>query len=625
MQVRVELKRAHSCQVRQGSGPPPLVRSISDGATLNKHQRPVDRRAFRSQLARLRARHFGLDQSTSSSACPVVFQQVESTLLSHALAHLRREAQQLQHHTLPDFPSRLAVWNAAEAQQWCQVSGCGKTEGVRAPLVKLELEIAALSKDIDDTDSQQENGMSNSAADLYQRLMEADKQLSIFDPAALARTVRQVHADLQETVTRLAQHLQQKLGLQAGLGTPSGECTKDEHAKTESEVGKALLLSAEQDQAVECPQSIFLQGRSGTGKTLVLIRRMIRMQTQSQQPPHIAKLKQLYVTKSSLLRNDVIAELGVLGCHCETLNWPPAPGVLCITWDQLVQVLDGSRAVIGYERFLQSYWPRICVYARQLSPLLIWTEFNTRLRPFGKSCGLSLQQYLKSDISATGIPLDRGDQHAIHWMFDLYSRMKTAVSEKDDVDVALELFDGIVSGKVNGKFAIDSLFVDEAQDFSPTELMMLFTLCKTSDSLTVAGDTCQTINPGSAFNFQDIADAFSAFWKRCDNSLRVDYKSMTLSFNYRCTPGVAALAGSVTSILLQRFPLCADRIEENTSCQQSGIPIFIQWPGQQPSMCIMGTGSHRMSNAAASQTVVLVRTDAQRQSLLHQRVQGAAT
>ena len=73
---------------------------------------------------------------------------------------------------------------------------------------------------------------------------------------------------------------------------------------------------------------------------------------------------------------------------------------------------------------------------------------------------------------------------------------------RDEVDVALELRE-----RMRGVGRVDEVYVDEVQDFAPTELAALLDICGDRDGLTVAGDTCQTINPGSAFCFQDIIRA----------------------------------------------------------------------------------------------------------------------
>ena len=92
-----------------------------------------------------------------------------------------------------------------------------------------------------------------------------------------------------------------------------------------------------------------------------------------------------------------------------------------------------------------------------------------------------MQEYLSNDLAAVGIRLDNGDQHAIHWMFSEYTRMKRSVNELDDVDVAqiLRQSVGEVWRKQTGSkaFKVSAIYIDEAQDFSPAEFLVVNVVC----------------------------------------------------------------------------------------------------------------------------------------------------
>jgi len=47
---------------------------------------------------------------------------------------------------------------------------------------------------------------------------------------------------------------------------------------------------------------------------------------------------------------------------------------------------------------------------------------------------------------------------------------------------------------------LDEICIEDAQDFSLAELNGLLSLCCNREGVVVAGDTCQTINPESAFS-----------------------------------------------------------------------------------------------------------------------------
>jgi len=294
--------------------------------------------------------------------------------------------------------------------------------------------------------------------------------------------------------------------------------------------------------------------------------------------------------------------------------------------------------------------------------------------------GIGLAEYLKSDLAAVGVRLDTPDQQRIYDMFARYTKMKATRRELDDVDVAArvarELGHVGVSARLHmdcqedvkprrrgpkSKFqatttasfsGVGELYVDEAQDFSPAELIVLLSLCHDPDGVAVAGDTCQTINPGSAFSFAAIVNAFCDLWdsgvdpssedqrrsKRLGAKAQREYlkvtrkayevrarqsRILTLRYNYRCAPGVAALAGHVTRLLLNRFPWCADQIDEEVALERmSELPVVAEVPDIDPSTYLLGTGAQRIVAVDPTRIAILVRTQATRDSLRSSGVLG---
>ena len=132
---------------------------------------------------------------------------------------------------------------------------------------------------------------------------------------------------------------------------------------------------------------------------------------------------------------------------------------------------------------------------------------------------------------------------------------------------------------------VHEIYVDEAQDFSPAELTALMSLCAHADGVTIAGDTCQTINPGSAFSFQDIMDTFLRLEPKCFAGLNDGHpdkeaakcsRQMSLAFNYRSAPSIVRLANTVSELLVQMFPNTVDAVEETATATESGeVPLFV--------------------------------------------------
>ena len=90
---------------------------------------------------------------------------------------------------------------------------------------------------------------------------------------------------------------------------------------------------------------------------------------------------------------------------------------------------------------------------------------------------------------------------------------------------------------------IDSLFVDEVQDFTQAELYILAKLCRDPNSLFLAGDTAQSIAVGVDFRFTDVRQIFYNSFGGIEPEL------LQLSHNYRSHAGVLRLAACVVELL----------------------------------------------------------------------------
>ena len=97
----------------------------------------------------------------------------------------------------------------------------------------------------------------------------------------------------------------------------------------------------------------------------------------------------IFVTKSTLLVEEVSRQLREKGCDLAEPTWPPSSGIYCLTWKKLVQlaVPHVQEADVSYEVFHDEYVPVIrgaCLVPAQI----LWAEFNTTLRPFGPGMAL---------------------------------------------------------------------------------------------------------------------------------------------------------------------------------------------------------------------------------------------
>eukprot|EP00930_Biecheleria_cincta_P071140 TRINITY_DN58675_c0_g1_i1.p1 TRINITY_DN58675_c0_g1~~TRINITY_DN58675_c0_g1_i1.p1 ORF type:complete len:1058 (-),score=173.50 TRINITY_DN58675_c0_g1_i1:88-2985(-) len=443
----------------------------------------------------------------------------------------------------------------------------------------------------------------------FQDLWGVGETIASIDAQELARSARKLHEECAALLSDLTKRAEKLTAKHDARFAPTSVQNAVQSVQSSFE-----KLSREQRDAVQCPTALFLQGRSGTGKTYVIVSRMLWRRKTSRIN------SQLFVTKSSLLRDVVAQQLVDAGISLAPMQFPP-DGLLCCTWEQLVTLMIGRRkASVDFHCFLHKYWPVLEPSARGLCPQLVWIEFCTRLRPFGRALAQSLSsdEYLTDDISGLGIRLTGVEQKAVFTMFTHYRTLKARFGELDDIDVAA----AVQRQASHASRSVEEVYIDEAQDFAPAELTVLMAFHRNRDGLTVAGDTCQTINPGSAFSFQDIVGAFYKQGGETLSSLTA-HRVHHLHYNYRCAPGVAALASNVAETLLSRFPHSADHIHEETVAQLAAtVPIFLEMPGHRPASFIMGTGEHCIAGIDASKSAILVRNDLARKRLRDDGVWG---
>lgn len=525
-------------------------------------------------------------------------------LLHQAAAELSRATTGIQERcTLP-----------VASVAWLEQGSCEVNPelGIEGSLCRLKTELQAVAEQVASCQS----GM-RSPHDLHEQICAIMQKLAEYETARLARAARHLHSYLYGLCSEL-------LGSLRASSASNAAANELADVKHVGEDAFALELSREQCAAVEHPKTLFLQGRSGTGKTLVLVQRILSQRRKAYESHGAGNIpSQMFITKSSMLRDEVSRQLDQAGCKVSNSvrsNGWPRDGVFCVTWDQFVGHLIGQRSTIGFRDFMHSFWPALSLSRfKHLHAQLVWTEFNSRLRPFGPKClsGLTLSEYLEDDLTGFGVRLTHSDQHAIYKMFCKYMQLKGTDGRRlDDVDVA-----ALLSRTLCRRSRLDELYVDEVQDFGPAQLMVLLQLCGRPDGVNMAGDTCQTINPGSAFIFQDLVAAFRKRWKSSEATKPSTVQS--LHYNYRCAPGIASWASSVTRLLLQRFPHCADHIEEHTLDQPlAELPLVLQIAGIDPSQIIMGTGVSRVTTIDLEGFAILVRDDTTRVMLRNDGVQG---
>jgi hypothetical protein len=248
---------------------------------------------------------------------------------------------------------------------------------------------------------------------------------------------------------------------------------------------------------------------------------------------------------------------------------------------------------ISFEVFLEEFWKpeRPAKPASYMNPNLVWTEINTVIR--SSHTLLSKEQYLQGNCSACGLELSLGERESIYETFELYQSFKRCshgyskllITSYDAVDVALGLLHNFKTERSMAypnalvlSRGYDIIMVDEVQDFIPVQLQFLMELCNNQDGFVFGGDTCQTINVGSAFSFKDLQKLFMAL-----KGTTIPPAIYSLSDNFRSQSGIVNLANRLVNLLQDTFPQSFEKITDvmggivtEKFHEVGDAPIFIQ-------------------------------------------------
>ncbi|KAI9005961.1 P-loop containing nucleoside triphosphate hydrolase protein [Gaertneriomyces semiglobifer] len=399
-------------------------------------------------------------------------------------------------------------------------------------------------------------------------------------------------------------------------------------------------LSEEERLIIRYPKSLIIVGRSGTGKTTVMLQKMcVRHVGLSEHEgalefelgdvedghPAMPQPHQLMLTVSSRLSS-------MMREHYQNLLKPFAStkeveGVHSrfLTFRQFLQTIDdklnpsffkrrlqaivrdvesltwraGGQNDIGKDevdsvKFTNYYYPHLRQQVtKQFSSSFLWTEFQSVIKGSAAaieniSGTLSAQQYIGL-ARARGSFLTEGECDMIYQSWLNYECEKRNRREYDLADATLFVFRGLSRGDVAENYHY--LYVDEVQDLTQAQLALLKYVCRNPDGFTFAGDTAQTISGGVSFRFEDLKSLFFSHFlpsllpeKYGGNkgSMKLtqagsDVPALrSLTQNYRTHSGVIDVASNVVDILTTLFPYAIDKLDRERAICAGPAPVVLR-------------------------------------------------
>ncbi|KAF9523641.1 hypothetical protein CPB83DRAFT_898589 [Crepidotus variabilis] len=331
--------------------------------------------------------------------------------------------------------------------------------------------------------------------------------------------------------------------------------------------------SSKEREIVDYPYSCYVLGRSGTGKTITILYKMLSIERMFDElSEDLDRPRQVFITHSHVLVKKVKERFAKLystlvsaSCSPEELkilaqakdegqeaefgmqidvgddpsNWPTdlphrfselrqKNFPLFISYHHLCTMIEKDiwaakakpsggiqrsapeRRTIDYNYFEKSYWRHFPMQlVKSLDPVTVYSEFMGVIS--GSEATLSGGSgYLNRD---TYLQLAKNQEIAetVYDLFEVFRKRK-----KGDVDPAerthaiLKAFRDIEPRKFIGQ-RVDYMFLDEVQDYLLIDALLLRQLCVNPKGMIWAGDTAQTITKGSAFLFTQLTALLHRF------------------------------------------------------------------------------------------------------------------
>ncbi len=279
---------------------------------------------------------------------------------------------------------------------------------------------------------------------------------------------------------------------------------------------------------------------------------------------------------------------------------------------------------MNYKSF-RKLWRKISSrHKTALDPTLVWKEIYTYIKgsisalqlndPQRESPSnrfLSLDQYLSLPRKQSRLSQDQ--REIVYSLYLSYEKVKKERNFYDSMDVVYNLAGRIsqyqdrlkcASNDSQSLLPFDSLFVDEVQDFTMSELYLLTKLSGDANNLMLAGDTAQSIAEGVAFRFTDVRQIFFNSFGGIEPNL------LQLTHNYRSHSGVLRLAACVVELLYFFFSESLDRLPPDLGLFDGPKPKLMEVATTED-LVLMLDGSKRETSRIefGAHQVVIVRNE----------------
>jgi superfamily I DNA/RNA helicase len=329
-------------------------------------------------------------------------------------------------------------------------------------------------------------------------------------------------------------------------------------------------MSNKEEAIVRHQGSLLVLGRSGTGKTTVILHRMLLLREHHRliveqgdaavdsAPP--TACRQLLVTASPILCEAIRRSYRNM-CHtsdklADTCAKDEAPALsaceqtfahfdggaggiappqtfekcqpsdfpLILTYTSFLKMLDASLEdpffrgedstgnEVTFMRFSTHYYPRFSAeVSKQADAALVYTEIMSHIKGSHAALHTAAGHLSKEDYLVLSNNHGSHQRGMLYDVFERYEKMKAQLypGDYDSLDIVHHIYRTLSRAGAAFRGALmTSVSVDEVQDLVPAQIALFKFVCASPAGFVFAGDTAQTIAHGVGFRFETLKDIF---------------------------------------------------------------------------------------------------------------------
>ena len=231
--------------------------------------------------------------------------------------------------------------------------------------------------------------------------------------------------------------------------------------------------------------------------------------------------------------------------------------------------------------FTENIWPKIHT-EKGTDPLLVWMEIKSFIKGSREAVESERGFLTQEDYEEVGkrmAPNFQGNRAEIYEMFQQYQKFlkKNRMSNLfDECDFVHKLYHRLK----HISWSVHQFYVDEVQDLTQAELLILLRCCRNPNNLFLTGDTAQSIMRGVSFRFGDLRSLFHHIQQETKLTktafpVRVP-QLQKLMINFRSHSGILQLAASVIDLLNSFFHDSFDCLPGDEGMFPGPTPTLLQ-------------------------------------------------